>query len=225
MIEDIEAIRERGYDLINEADRLDSRLYHRELQTVVDKQLRSGATYILTETTQCVHDINCWIVRWKLDVEQLAASYQEQYLSRRNLPWLLTREEVERLTRYVACRICAPTLDHAEHDTRPTKPPKSPREGWRKVQLRYLMMNPDSPIGRRIELIEGRPIGVLNRLRVTLEDDGLAAEILMTDGSRYTTRDLTESIYYEKAENVGGSLPSDPSGSPHSDPPILWKTS
>jgi hypothetical protein len=89
-------------------------------QHVIDSALAAGASYVVNEGNdgRRVHRLECWAARDKLDRHLVwhrdtMVDDRGTLMSFPRMPRLVTRAELEQLTTYVCCRICAPEADHS----------------------------------------------------------------------------------------------------------------
>lgn len=139
-------------------------------QAVIDAALAAGATHLVNETGdgRRVHTLTCPAVRDKLD-RQVAwerdggINERGQAMLAPRMPELLTRAQVEQLPAYRRCRTCAPLTDH-EVKTR----------AERTVQVANLT---DRHFGRRLVTVDGRDLGVLERVTLDRWADRVEATV------------------------------------------------
>ena len=84
---------------------------------------RAGATYLVNGERNLVHTLTCPTIRrmldrermWREEGEHVIAQYRHTlggpFHGGPKMPTLLTRPEVEELTRYDTCAVCAPETD------------------------------------------------------------------------------------------------------------------
>lgn len=128
-------------------------------QKLVDGQLSGGESrYVITASgTRRVHLPECYHVRHVIHRDEawkyVAATPEPVSFSDLGfvyaMPQILSRDEVEALSSYVACQVCAPTLNHQRKlwvlNTRPMKATS--------IGLHH--------IGREVHAEDGAPLGML----------------------------------------------------------------
>lgn len=160
-------------------------------QAVIDAALTAGATHLVNETGdgRRVHTLTCPAVRDKLD-RQVAWERDGVFDDRGNViqmakaPVLMTREQVEQLATYRRCRTCCPVTDHAV---------KTRAE--RTVQVANLT---DRHFGRRLVTLDGRDLGVLERVTVDRWADRVEVTV-HTDAGTFTGADFA-AVFARPAE-------------------------
>lgn len=139
-------------------------------KALVDRWSASGDCFIMSDSGK-VHLPTCSSVRAVVDREAAWAPFLDDLERVREwhgtdnappMPALMTRADVEELTRYTSCPECAPALDHAEK--RPSV------RGWTTLKAGSLSFR---HFGLPFSLVEGAEIGVLTKLSRIETADGL----------------------------------------------------
>lgn len=142
----------------------------RKEKTLVDQWIDAGDCFIVSGSNK-VHLPKCPSMRAVVDREAAWAPYLDDLERVRNwhgsdnappMPALMTRADVEDLTRYTSCPVCAPTLDHT--DKRPVA------RGWTALKAGALNYR---HFGTEFSLADGKEIGVLTRITRDETADGL----------------------------------------------------
>ncbi|MDQ0755583.1 hypothetical protein [Arthrobacter sp. B3I4] len=164
----------------------------RKEKALVDRWTASGDCFIISGSGK-VHLPTCSSVSAVVDRQAAWAPFLDDLDRVRAwhgtdneppMPALMTRADVEELTRYSSCPECSPTLDH--RDKRPSA------RGWTTLEAGNLNFR---HFGIPFSLVEGAEIGVLTKLSRVETADGLdfAAEF---DGIVDPVTDpLTEVMY------------------------------
>jgi hypothetical protein len=190
-------------DLMSQRDQSDEALLaqladtlHKE-KALVDRWSASGDCFIISDSGK-VHLPTCPTVGPLVDREAAWAPYLDDLERVRDwhgtdnappMPALMTRADVEELTRYTSCPDCAPVLDHTEK--RPSV------RGWTTLKAGSLGFR---HFGVPFSLVAGAEIGVLIKLSRVETADGLdfaaefggiaepvtdpLAEVMYRDGTR-----------------------------------------
>lgn len=164
----------------------------RKEKALVERWTASGDCFILSGSSK-VHLPTCPSVSAVVDREAAWAPYLNDLERVREwhgtdnappMPALMTRADVEDLTRYSSCPVCAPTLDHA--DKRPSAP------GWTALKAGSLNFR---HFGIPFSLAEGAEIGVLTKLSRVETADGLDFAAAFDGIVDPVTDPLTEVMY------------------------------
>lgn len=133
----------------------------RKEKAVINRWLDAGDCYIVSGSGK-VHLPTCPSMRTLVDREASWAPYLDDLERARNwhgddnappMPALMTRADVEDLTRYTSCTVCAPSLDHT--DKRPSA------RGWTLLKAGSLNFK---HFGTAFSLADGTELGTLTRI-------------------------------------------------------------